>query len=121
MGRVFYVIILSIDRQTCSGACLKNKGDTHGFQLDALSMDLSALSTGSILYKSRKNPKWNPGIFQSAFLCMGRACLCCVDDLVDPAEFFLWERHRGKEGGSGAGKAKSDLCSGDERIDPRIF
>ena len=47
MGRVFYVIILSIDRQTCSGACLKNKGDTHGFQLDALSMDLSALSTGS--------------------------------------------------------------------------
>ena len=71
MGRVFYVIILSIDRQTCSGACLKNKGDTHGFQLDALSMDLSALSTGSILYKSRKNPKWNPGIFQSAFLCMG--------------------------------------------------
>ena len=76
MGRVFYVIILSIDRQTCSRACLKNKGDTHGFQLDALSMDLSALSTGSILYKSRKNPKWNPGIFQSAFLCMGRATLC---------------------------------------------
>ena len=34
---------------------------------------------------------------------------------------FLWERHRGKEGGSGAGKAKSDFCSGDERIDPRIF
>ena len=71
MGRVFYVIILSIDRQTCSRACLKNKGDTHGFQLDALSMDLSALSTGSILYKSRKNPKWNPGIFQSAFYAWG--------------------------------------------------
>ena len=52
---------------------------------------------------------------------MGRAGLCCVDDLVDPAEFFLWERHRGKEGGSGAGKAKSDLCGGDERIDPRVF
>lgn len=71
MGRVFYVIILSIDRQTCSGACLKNKGDTHGFQLDALSMDLSALSTGSILYKSRKNPKWNPGIFSLLFYAWG--------------------------------------------------
>lgn len=88
MGRVFYVIILSIDRQTCSGACLKNKGDTHGFQLDALSMDLSALSTGSILYKSRKNPKWNPGIFQSAFLCMGRAALCFPYAVFRGGEFY---------------------------------
>ena len=55
MGRVFYVIILSIDRQTCSRACLKNKGDTHGFQLDALSMDLSALSTGSVLYNKKES------------------------------------------------------------------
>ena len=49
----------------------ENKGDTHGFQLDALSMDLSALSTGSILYKSRKNPKWNPGIFSLLFYAWG--------------------------------------------------
>ena len=90
MGRVFYVIILSIDRQTCSGACLKNKGDTHGFQLDALSMDLSALSTGSILYKSRKNPKWNPGIFQSAFLCMGKPLYVFPFMLFSVAEFYRW-------------------------------
>ena len=68
-----------------------------------------------------KDAEYMVGSGESVFLCMGRAGLCCVDDLVDPAEFFLWERHRGKEGGSGAGKAKSDLCSGDERIDPRIF
>ena len=86
MGRVFYVIILSIDRQTRSG--MKNKGDTHGFQLDALSMDLSALSTGSILYKSRKNPKWNPGIFQSDFLCMGRAVLCFSYVVFRGSEFY---------------------------------
>ena len=70
------------------GACLKNKGDTHGFQLDALSMDLSALSTGSVLYKSRKNPKWNPGIFQSAFLCMGRATLCFSYAVFRGSEFY---------------------------------
>ena len=29
------------------------------------------LVLGSILYKSRKNPKWNPGIFQSAFYAWG--------------------------------------------------
>ena len=29
------------------------------------------LSTGSILYKSGKIPKWNPGIFQSAFYAWG--------------------------------------------------
>ena len=55
------------------------------------------------------------------FYAWGEPVYVVLMILVDPAEFFLWERHRGKEGGSGAGKAKSDFCSGDERIDPRIF
>ena len=46
------------------------------------------LSTGSILYKSRKNPKWNPGIFQSAFLCMGRAALCFPYAVFRGSEFY---------------------------------
>ena len=32
-----------------------------------------ALSTGSILYKSRKNPKWNPGIFSVCFFMHGES------------------------------------------------
>ena len=40
------------------------------------------------LYKSRKNPKWNPGIFQSAFLCMGRAALCFPYAVFRGGEFY---------------------------------
>ena len=85
---VFAVTVVMVAVYVNARACLKNKGDTHGFQLDALSMDLSALSTGSILYKSRKNPKWNPGIFQSAFLCMGRAALCFPYAVFRGSEFY---------------------------------
>ena len=75
MGRVFYVIILSIDRQTCSRACLKNKGDTHGFQLDALSMDLSALVLAAY-YISPGKIRNGILVFFSLLFMHGESTLC---------------------------------------------
>lgn len=73
-----------------SGRKYTHKGEAYGFQFNALSMDFFAPSFGCILYKPRAVSKWNPDIFQSAFLCMGRtnvyfsyAVLCC-------GKFFQW-------------------------------
>ena len=51
------------------------KDGSNGFQFDDLSVDLFADSADLLFFKSAEISKWTSGLFQSAVLRMGRACI----------------------------------------------